>query len=208
MNIFSELKFKEIAKEISALSQEIYRRGWAPATSGNFSIRIDETACGITQSGKDKARLKDHEVVAVDFDGKPLTKGKPSAETALHTLLYRQSADIGAVLHVHSHNSTVLSRRLKGQSQLCLKGYELLKAFNGISRHDDEMRVPIFENTQDMKALTDTVSSTLNEKTKTPCWTYLIRGHGVYAWGRNPREAMQHLEALEFLLGCEIECPQ
>jgi len=207
MNIFSELKFKEIAKEIAVLSHDLYRRGWAPATSGNFSMRIDETACAITQSGKDKEKLKDHDVVAVDFEGKPLTKGQPSAETSLHTLLYRQSAETGAVLHVHSPNSTVLSRRLNGQSQLILKGYELLKAFRGISSPETEWALPIFENTQDMKVLAETVTSRLKEA-QAPCWAYLIRGHGAYVWGKDIREALQHLEALEFLLACEIECRQ
>ena len=33
----------------------------------------------------------------------------------------------------------------------------------------------------------------------------LIDGHGLYAWGRDMPEARRHLEAFEFLLGCELE---
>jgi methylthioribulose-1-phosphate dehydratase len=40
---------------------------------------------------------------------------------------------------------------------------------------------------------------------KGPMWGYLIDGHGLYAWGRDMHEARRHLEALEFLLGCELE---
>ena len=36
-------------------------------------------------------------------------------------------------------------------------------------------------------------------------WGYLIDGHGLYAWGRDMAEARRHLEAFEFLLGCELE---
>jgi len=36
-------------------------------------------------------------------------------------------------------------------------------------------------------------------------WGYLIDGHGLYAWGRDMPEARRHLEAFEFLLGCELE---
>ena len=38
-----------------------------------------------------------------------------------------------------------------------------------------------------------------------PMWGYLIDGHGLYAWGRDMAEARRHLEAFEFLLGCELE---
>jgi methylthioribulose-1-phosphate dehydratase len=34
---------------------------------------------------------------------------------------------------------------------------------------------------------------------------YLIDGHGLYAWGLELAEARRHLDALEFLLGCELD---
>ena len=38
-----------------------------------------------------------------------------------------------------------------------------------------------------------------------PLAAYLIDGHGIYTWGRDMAEARRHLEALEFLLGCELD---
>ena len=38
-----------------------------------------------------------------------------------------------------------------------------------------------------------------------PMWGYLIDGHGLYAWGRDMAEARRHLDAFDFLLGCELE---
>jgi methylthioribulose-1-phosphate dehydratase len=38
-----------------------------------------------------------------------------------------------------------------------------------------------------------------------PLWGYLINGHGLYAWGSDMAEARRHLDAFEFLLGCELE---
>ena len=43
------------------------------------------------------------------------------------------------------------------------------------------------------------------ELDKGPMWGYLIDGHGLYAWGRDMAETRRHLEAFEFLLGCELE---
>ena len=34
---------------------------------------------------------------------------------------------------------------------------------------------------------------------------YLIRAHGLYAWGADASEAWRHLEALEYLLRCELD---
>jgi len=33
---------------------------------------------------------------------------------------------------------------------------------------------------------------------------YLIRGHGLYAWGADMGAAVRHLEAFEFLLQCAL----
>jgi methylthioribulose-1-phosphate dehydratase len=34
---------------------------------------------------------------------------------------------------------------------------------------------------------------------------YIIRGHGVYVWGRDMAAALARLEGLEFLLACVLE---
>jgi methylthioribulose-1-phosphate dehydratase len=38
-----------------------------------------------------------------------------------------------------------------------------------------------------------------------PLHAYLIDGHGIYTWGRDMAETRRHLEALEFMLACELE---
>ena len=34
---------------------------------------------------------------------------------------------------------------------------------------------------------------------------FLVKGHGLYAWGNSLREAKRHLEGIEFLLSCELQ---
>jgi hypothetical protein len=46
--------------------------GWTPATSSNFSMRLDERHAAITVSGRDKGRLTEDDIMAVDFDGQPV----------------------------------------------------------------------------------------------------------------------------------------
>jgi methylthioribulose-1-phosphate dehydratase len=79
----------------------------------------------------------------------------------------------------------------------------MLKAFPGIATHETRVSLPIYENSQDIAALAALVARQLSAGAQVPA--YLIRGHGVYTWGRSLEEAERVTEALEHLLLCEIE---
>ncbi len=183
--------------------RELAHLGLTPATSSNFSQRIDARHCAITVSGRDKGRLVQDDIMVVDFDGQPVaTDKRPSAETLLHTQLYRRFDDVGCVLHTHSKTQTVASRLFARDGHVTFEGYELQKAFRGNATHEGAVRVPVFPNTQDMPELAARVEVELD---RGPLWGYLIEGHGLYAWGRDMAEARRHLDAFEFLLACELE---
>src|SRR5882757_9207365 len=77
-----------------------HRRGWVPATGGNFSARLSSERMLITASGVHKGELKRADFLVADMDGRPLETGRKSSyETGLHTQLYRHDPSIGAVLH-------------------------------------------------------------------------------------------------------------
>jgi methylthioribulose-1-phosphate dehydratase len=191
------------AAELVESTQELAQRGWTPATSSNFSMRLDEKHAAITVSGRDKGRLTEADIMAVDLQGQAVNPAqKPSAETLLHTHLYARFPDIGCVLHTHSMNQTLASRLYAEQGFIRFEGYELIKAFRGQNTHDTHYDLPIFPNTQDMPALAAQVEAKLDQG---PLWGYLINGHGLYAWGRDMMEARRHLEAFEFLISCELE---
>jgi methylthioribulose-1-phosphate dehydratase len=175
-----------------------------PATSGNFSMRLDERSAIVTASGRHKGALGEADFLAVDLRGRPLpgSAGKPSAETLLHTQLYAWQPWVDTVLHCHSPNATLVSRLTDGAA-LQLHDYELLKAFRGIASHAVTVAIPIFDNTQDIAALAAQVEAYLEHHPDCPA--YLIRGHGVYAWGADSDECLRHLEALDFLLHCELQ---
>src|SRR5690606_27241184 len=123
--------------------------GWAPATSSNFSQRLDEAHAAITVSGRDKGRLVEDDIMVVDLEGRAVGRQlRPSAETLLHTRLYRRFPEVGCVLHTHSKVQTVASRLYAREGRIRLEGYELLKAFEGNSTHETAIEVPVFANTQ------------------------------------------------------------
>ena len=171
-------------------------RGWCSATGGNFSARLDNDHCLITQSGRDKSRLSEADLMVCTLDGRPVEQDlRPSAETALHTSLYNADRAIGAVLHTHSVNATVLSRT--SEPRLKVHGFEMQKALAGNRTHDSTIEIAIFDNHQDMEVLAARVLQRLPEQPG-----FLVRGHGLYAWGRDIDEARRHVEAFEFLFAC------
>jgi methylthioribulose-1-phosphate dehydratase len=188
---------------IAEASRDLAGAGFAPATSGNFSMRVGPTRAAITASGLDKATLSETEVIEIDLRGRATSgEGRPSAETTLHTQLYRRSPEVGAVLHTHSRVQTVASRVLPTEGRIVLAGYELLKALTGITTHDTSLVVPVFPNTQELEVLARQVEAWLDAGHVT--YGYLIDGHGMYTWARDMPEARRHLEALDFLLACEL----
>jgi len=200
---YDPARLHELARLLIGNIRELAQAGWTPATSSNFSHRLDDHHAAITVSGRDKGRLVEDDIMVVDFDGRAVGRPlRPSAETLLHTQLYRRYPEIGCVLHTHSPVQTVASRLYAGAGHVRLEGYELLKAFHGNSTHETAVDVPVFANTQDMDVLAAQVDALLDRQVM---WGYLIDGHGLYAWGRDMAEARRHLEAFEFLLGCELE---
>lgn len=185
--------------------RELHARGWVPATSGNFSARLSESEIALTVSGRHKGRLDESGIMRADMQGRAVgSDKKPSAETLLHTQLYRRYPEVGAVLHVHSVNATLISRAVQrsGAHDLVLAGYELLKAFPGNATHETSLRVPVFANDQDIPRLAAKVDAWLDAND--PIYGYLIAGHGLYAWGRDMAETLRHLEAFDFLFECEL----
>ncbi len=197
-------RFNAIADEAARNARELAALGWTPATSSNFSMRVDAAHAAITISGRDKSRAERDDIMLVDLAGQSvLTDALPSAETALHTQIYRRYADVNAVLHTHSHNQSVASRLFAADGVLHLQGWELQKAIGNYRTHADVLDIPVFANTQDMAQLVAQVDDWLDSGK--PLHAYLIAGHGIYTWGRDMLEARRHLEALEFLLGCEMD---
>ena len=191
------------AAELVANVRELAARGWTPATSSNFSQRIDERHVAITISGRDKARLSAADIMVVDLDGKAVgSDHRPSAETLLHTCLYKRFADIGCVLHTHSIAQTLASRLYGPVGHVRFEDYELIKAFRGEETHETELDLPVLPNSQHMPTLAAQVDVLMDTG---HLWGYLIEGHGLYAWGRDMAEARRHLEAFEFLINCELE---
>ncbi|GMU44719.1 MAG: methylthioribulose 1-phosphate dehydratase [Xanthomonadales bacterium] len=204
MTHHSDRSLTECAAAIVDAGHELAARGWTPATSSNFSMRMSARRIAATVSGRDKGRLAPEDIMVCDLDGRAVDDARrPSAEILLHCQVYRRYPHVGVVLHTHSPVQTLASRLWAPDRELVLAGYELLKAFDGYATHEARMLVPVFPNSQDMHELARRIDSYLDHEPRTH--GYLIDGHGIYTWGSDMAQARRHLDAFEFLLHCELE---
>lgn len=192
--------FLQAADALIEAGRFLFSRGWVPATSGNFSMKLPDGNLALTVSGRHKGRLTRDDILLADPDGRSLDSRKPSAETLLHVQIYRRFPEVGCVLHPHTVNATLLSR-MAGET-LLLQDYELLKAFPGVDTHDCQVEVPVFANDQDIQRLSGKIDTWMDHHS--PVHGYLIAGHGFYTWGTSVDDALRHIEAFEFLFECEM----
>ena len=191
--------FPDATHAIVATGRWLDGKGWAPATSGNYSCRLDDGSFAVTVSGRHKGRLNEDDVMRVDGAGISLDGKRPSAETALHLAIYAMFPDCGAVLHSHSPTAVALTRAYPALAGWEFAGHEMVKALPGVTTHDTVMTLPIVDNDQDMTVIWDAVSPMLGAMP-----AYLIRSHGLYGWGADMAEAERVIEAVEWLIMAEL----
>jgi methylthioribulose-1-phosphate dehydratase len=188
----------EMAKTIRRYNSE----GWSPATSTNYSFKENnsDNCFFVSRSGVDKSEFQAEDFIKVDANGDPTTEFKsfkPSAETLIHCALYNLFPETQVILHSHSVYPLLLAQEV---DSIQFQGYEVQKGFAGQTTHETTISIPVFNNTQDMIDFSKTL---MNNHSKLIQPAFIIRKHGVYAWGKNLFEAKRHLETLEYLCQCE-----
>lgn len=176
----------------------------SPATSGNYSLRLDSENLLVSASGVDKGRLKTSDFISIDFAGNYKHDSlKPSDEAMIHAKIMQLVPEANCVLHAHSVSGTALSLFTKDDYiEFC--GFELQKAFSRVKSHDETIRFHIFENTQDIRQFAENLEANWKEDfSNVPC--LILRGHGIYVWAETIQRAKRFLEGAEFLMAVRVE---
>lgn len=194
----------EQGRAIAAIARQLYERGWMPGTAGNISVRLGDDAL-ITASGLSKGELREVDTVLVtvaDTTPLPGQDRKPSAETSIHTAVYR-TRPAGAVVHVHSPFATALATTAAepgdAVTPLRISGYELLKGF-GLA-DPSSVAIPVFPNWPQVPRIGADIERYLRENPGAPPILF-IAGHGITTWGDTLAQARDRAECLEAL--CEL----
>jgi methylthioribulose-1-phosphate dehydratase len=197
------LTLDQAASAIMDAGRRLDARGWAMGGAGNYSVRLEDGTFAVTVSGRHKGHLQPDDIMRVDGEGRSMDGRRPSAETLAHVAIYRARPLANAVLHTHSVPAVVLGRLRPADQTLSLAGYEMLKALPGFDTHEDTATISVLENDQDMHRLSRKAEQLLQADPRAPA--FLIREHGLYAWGGTMQEAIGAAEGLEYLLACELE---
>lgn len=198
-NIPLEAKQRALA-ELRDIKTTFAARNWFAGTSGNLSVRVgdyepDRFHFAITASGKDKSANTPEDFLFVDAQGKACetTHLKPSAETAIHSEIYRLTG-CGAIFHVHTVFNNIVSEWFWERGSIPVDGVELIKGFN-IWEEEAHIDIPIVPNYADISKIVPCIGPKLDPRIP----GIMIRKHGICAWGANAFEAKRHLESFEFL---------
>ncbi len=100
-----------LREQVVRTGMEALGRGVVYGTAGNFSIRDDATGLiAISPSGMPYPSITPADVVVVDDEAQVRDGArKPSSETPMHAMIFRAHPRIKAIVHTHSHYSTVVS---------------------------------------------------------------------------------------------------
>lgn len=193
--------FRDHARRLAAVGRRFDARNWVLGTSGNFSAVLSTKPLRlvITASSAHKGALTPAQFLEVDETGTVHGRraGRPSAETRLHLEIVK-ARGAGAVLHTHSVWGTILSDFHADSAGVAIEGFEMLKGLDGVTTHEHREWLPIVDNDQDMARLANGVTRVLDGDARVH--GILLRGHGLYTWGRTIADAERHVEILEFLL--------
>lgn len=101
-----------LREQLLATTRKLHELGLNKGTSGNAGVR-DGTGFLVTPSGMEVPAMMPHDMVGMDWDGQPRSKGdserKPSSEWRFHRDILQSRPEINAVIHAHSMFATTMA---------------------------------------------------------------------------------------------------
>ena len=124
------MKLKTLREQVLDTALQMIRDGLAFGAGGNISAHDpDSGLIAITPSAIEYTRMSPQDVVVIDAHGTKVEgQWKPTSETPMHTIFYRERNDVEAVVHTHAPFASVFA--ISGQeipmvvteSALCIGG--------------------------------------------------------------------------------------
>ncbi len=173
---------QELRETIVEIGRRIYARGYVAANDGNISVRLDDQRVLTTPTGVSKGFMQPEAMVVVDYDGQPLSAGRPSTELPMHLFIYQQRPDVQAVVHAHPPYATGFAT-----AGLALDKCVLPEIVVTIGT------VPLAEyGTPSTQELPATLAPYLHR-----CDAFLMANHGAVTVGKDLMDAYFKMERLE-----------
>ncbi|RZB39559.1 Aldolase II domain containing protein, partial [Asbolus verrucosus] len=178
---------------------------------GGISIKHGDEIY-IAPSAVQKERIQPDDLFVQNIHGQDLQlpppdkKLKKSQCTPLFMCAYT-IRNAGAVIHTHSKAAVMATMLFPGKEFKCthlemIKGIKNQKLGRNF-RYDEELVVPIIENTPFEQDLKDRLAQTIADYPET-C-AVLVRRHGVYVWGDTWQQAKTMTECYDYLFDVVVQ---
>ncbi len=99
----------KLREDICTLAKSMFDRGLTCGGSGNISARLSDGSLLITPTGSSMGFLDPAQISHLDQDLNLVSGEAPTKEVSLHSAFYDTRTSTGAVVHLHSTYSVVLS---------------------------------------------------------------------------------------------------
>ena len=190
-------KFESLKQQVYKCNMELPKQKMVIYTFGNVSA-IDRNAgvIGIKPSGVNYDELKPADIVVVDLEG-TIIEGdrRPSSDTKTHLVLYNNFPDIGGVVHTHSTYAVAWAQAAR---EIPVLG----------TTHADHLHIEIpcteFLTKEMIKGdyereTGNQIINRFRDLNYQEVEMVLIAGHGPFAWGTTPEQAVYNSVVLEEL---------
>ncbi|OGD36228.1 MAG: L-ribulose-5-phosphate 4-epimerase [Candidatus Aminicenantes bacterium RBG_19FT_COMBO_58_17] len=185
----------ELKEQVWRANLDLVRFGLATLTFGNASgLDRQKGIMAIKPSGISYEAMKPADIVLVDLAGERIEgRLSPSSDTPTHLELYRAFPTIGGIAHAHSEYATMHAQACR---EIPCLGTTHADFFNG------PVPVTRFLNREEVeKDYELNTGKVIRERFRRikPLERpgVLVAGHGPFAWGRTPGEAVENCLALE-----------
>ena len=179
----------ELKELVWRANLDLARSGLVLLTFGNVSgIDRRRGIIAIKPSGVPYEELKPEDLVLVDLEGRVVEGGlNPSSDTPTHLELYTAFADIGGIAHTHSPYATMFAQ---SRREIPCFGTTHADLFHGpvpVTRQMTEAEVGRNYEANTGKVIVERFS----EISPLVIPAVLVAGHGPFAWGQSPGEAVR-----------------
>ena len=192
------MAYEALRQAVWQANLDIVAAGLVVLTWGNAS-GVDRAAgvMAIKPSGVAYDRLTPGDIVLLSLEtGEPIQRGlKPSSDTPTHRYLYQQFEALGGIVHTHSHHAVSWAQ---AEREIPCLGTTHADHFYGpvpVTRRmrEDEVREAYEHNTGVV------IAERFREGGIDPAQVpgVLVAGHGPFAWGPTPGEAVENAIVLE-----------
>jgi len=190
---------ESLRAEVLEANLDLVRRGLVVFTFGNASaVSREHGLCVIKPSGVPYEKMIAADMVITDLDGKPVEGTlRPSSDLATHIALYKAFPEIGGVVHTHSRHATAWAQ---ANREIPCFGTTHADYFHGA--------VPVTEPLTADEVASGYVRNTgavivrrFRSEGLDPVAVpgILVAGHAPFAWGKDPADAVEHADVLEYI---------